>query len=172
MDNKEIGSYMRIKLDGPLPSMGEFDPSVRRAPKRESDLSESDVKLALRNALRYIPEEYHAELAPEFYQELMERGKIYGYRTESYGGAPLTNIKANAWPVKPFRLWSITILTSMLHFTLMSWSPMARPVRSVKIGCNICSSSDIWKRWRKIKRWSSVRATPSVCSTRVQRRRV
>ena len=80
MDNKEIGNYMRIKLDGPLPSMGEFDPSVRRAPKRESDLSESDVKLALRNALRYIPEEYHAELAPEFYQELMERGKIYGYR--------------------------------------------------------------------------------------------
>ena len=85
MDNKEIGSYMRIKLDGPLPSMGEFDPSVRRAPKRESDLSESDVKLALRNALRYIPEEYHAELAPQFYQDLMERVNIYGDRFRPHG---------------------------------------------------------------------------------------
>lgn len=107
MDNKEIGSYMRIKLDGPLPSMGEFDPSVRRAPKRESDLSESDVKLALRNALRYIPEEYHAELAPEFYQELMERGKIYGYRFRPHGklwGRPIDEYKGKCMAGKAFQV--------------------------------------------------------------------
>ena len=107
MDNKEIGSYMRIKLDGPLPSIGEFDPSVRRAPKRESDLSESDVKLALRNALRYIPEEYHAELAPEFYQELMERGKIYGYRFRPHGklwGRPIDEYKGKCMAGKAFQV--------------------------------------------------------------------
>lgn len=107
MDNKEIGSYMRIKLDGPLPSMGEFDPSVRRAPKRESDLSESDVKLALRNALRYIPEEYHAELAPEFYQELMERGKIYGYRFRPHGklwGRPIDEYKGKCMAGKAIQV--------------------------------------------------------------------
>ena len=107
MDNKEIGSYMRIKLDGPLPSMGEFDPSVRRAPKRESDLSESDVKLALRNALRYIPEEYHAELAPEFYQELMERGKIYGYRFRPHGklwGRPIGEYKGKCMAGKAIQV--------------------------------------------------------------------
>ena len=107
MDNKEIGSYMRIKLDGPLPSMGEFDPLVRRAPKRESDLSESDVKLALRNALRYIPEEYHAELAPEFYQELMERGKIYGYRFRPHGklwGRPIDEYKGKCMAGKAIQV--------------------------------------------------------------------
>ncbi len=107
MDNKEIGSYMRIRLDGPLPSMGEFDPSVRRAPKRESDLSESDVKLALRNALRYIPEEYHAELAPEFYQELMERGKIYGYRFRPHGklwGRPIDEYKGKCMAGKAIQV--------------------------------------------------------------------
>ena len=107
MDNKEIGSYMRIKLDGPLPSIGEFDPSVRRAPKRESDLSESDVKLALRNALRYIPEEYHAELAPEFYQELMERGKIYGYRFRPHGklwGRPIDEYKGKCMAGKAIQV--------------------------------------------------------------------
>ena len=107
MDNKEIGSYMRIKLDGPLPSMGKFDPSVRRAPKRESDLSESDVKLALRNALRYIPEEYHAELAPEFYQELMERGKIYGYRFRPHGklwGRPIEEYKGKCMAGKAIQV--------------------------------------------------------------------
>ena len=98
---------MRIKLDGPLPSMGEFDPSVRRAPKRESDLSESDVKLALRNALRYIPEEYHAELAPEFYQELMERGKIYGYRFRPHGklwGRPIDEYKGKCMAGKAIQV--------------------------------------------------------------------
>lgn len=70
-------------MEGPLPSPGTFDPAVRRAPKREVALSEADVKLALKNALRYIPPEYHREIIPEFYQELMEHGRIYGYRFPS-----------------------------------------------------------------------------------------
>ena len=96
MDNQKIKGYMKIKIEGALPEREEFDPSVRRAPKRESNLSENDVKLALKNALRYIPEEYHAELAMEFYKELMERGKIYGYRFRPHGkiwGRPIDEYK-------------------------------------------------------------------------------
>ncbi|MGB0405594.1 MAG: hypothetical protein ACPGDB_05375, partial [Fusobacterium sp.] len=37
------------------------------------------------NALRYIPEEYHEKLAPEFLDELMEHGRIYGYRFRPEG---------------------------------------------------------------------------------------
>ena len=83
--NREISQFMKIKLEGPLPEKEEFDPSVRRAPKREAALSESDVILSIKNALRYIPEEYHEQLAGEFYDELMERGKIYGYRFRPHG---------------------------------------------------------------------------------------
>ena len=107
MDNSKIREYMKIKLEGPLPERETFDPSVRRAPKRESDLSESDVKLALKNALRYIPEEYHEQLAPEFYQELMERGKIYGYRFRPHGkiwGRPIDEYKGRCMAGKALQV--------------------------------------------------------------------
>jgi urocanate hydratase len=41
--------------------------------------------LALKNALRYIPEAWHDTLAPEFLKELFERGRIYGYRFRPRG---------------------------------------------------------------------------------------
>ena len=107
MDNSKIREYMKIKLEGPLPERETFDPSVRRAPKRESDLSESDVKLALKNALRYIPEEYHEQIAPEFYQALMERGKIYGYRFRPHGkiwGRPIDEYKGRCMAGKALQV--------------------------------------------------------------------
>lgn len=63
----------------------EFDPSIRRAPKRWAKLSNSDIALALKNALRYIPKEYHEELGKEFLEELKEHGRIYGYRFRPKG---------------------------------------------------------------------------------------
>ena len=36
--------------------------------------------MALRNALRYIPPQWHEQLAPEFLDELRTTGRIYGYR--------------------------------------------------------------------------------------------
>ena len=82
---------MTIKLDPVLPPMHKIDPKVRRAPVRDLTLSKHEIELALRNALRYIPEELHAELAPEFMEELMTRGRIYGYRFRPEG-----NIKAKS----------------------------------------------------------------------------
>ena len=53
---------------------------ANRAPKRKDILSKEEKKLALRNALRYFPKEWHQELAKEFAEELKTYGRIYMYR--------------------------------------------------------------------------------------------
>ncbi|MDD3478063.1 MAG: hypothetical protein PHP32_04235, partial [Candidatus Izemoplasmatales bacterium] len=73
------------EIFGQLPNPKEFLPSIRRAPKREADLTEEDILLAMKNAMRYIPEEWQEELEDEFLEELLTRGKIYGYRFRPEG---------------------------------------------------------------------------------------
>lgn len=88
ISNKEIAGAMRVKLTDifpELPEMPKFEEGIRRAPKREFTLNQQDTELALKNALRYIPEEWHETLAPEFLDELMTKGRIYGYRFRPQG---------------------------------------------------------------------------------------
>jgi urocanate hydratase len=87
MDNTRIGGAMKIKLDFPdgLPKKPAFDPQYRRAPNRGYTLSERETVLALQNALRYVPERYHKEIAPEFLEELRTVGRVYGYRFRPEG---------------------------------------------------------------------------------------
>lgn len=73
------------RLDATLPPAPHFDPQQRRAPKRDLNLSPEDIELALRNALRYVPESLHRQLAPEFLDELLTRGRIYAYRYRPEG---------------------------------------------------------------------------------------
>ncbi|PNR95092.1 urocanate hydratase [Petrotoga olearia] len=89
VNNIDISNAMSIKLDDELPPMPKFIEGIRRAPKRPLNLSKREVELALANALRYVPENLHEKLAPEFLQELFTRGRIYGYRYRPEG-----NIKA------------------------------------------------------------------------------
>lgn len=63
-----------------LPPAKAYDPSVNHAPKRKEILSTEEKKLALHNALRYFHPKHHDVLAPEFYQELQQFGRIYMYR--------------------------------------------------------------------------------------------
>ncbi|MDC6403723.1 MULTISPECIES: urocanate hydratase [Maribacter] len=63
-----------------LPKKKERSSTVSHAPIRKDILSTQEKKLAIRNALRYFPQEWHQELAEEFVQELMEYGRIYMYR--------------------------------------------------------------------------------------------
>jgi urocanate hydratase len=63
-----------------LPQKKQRNPVISHAPKRKDILTTEEKKLALRNALRYFPKEWHAELAAEFLTELMEFGRIYMYR--------------------------------------------------------------------------------------------
>jgi urocanate hydratase len=63
-----------------LPTKSEYDFSINHAPKRKQILTKAETRLALENALRYFPKQFHAELAPEFLQELNDFGRIYMYR--------------------------------------------------------------------------------------------
>lgn len=80
MNNFDIGQAMTIKLDSVLPEYPTFKEGIRRAPKRELTLNKREIELAIRNALRYVPEELHEALAPEFLDELLTHGRIYAYR--------------------------------------------------------------------------------------------
>ena len=63
-----------------LPAKRSVPGDVNRAPKRKDILSAKEKKLALENALRYFPVEWHEALATEFLEELKEFGRIYMYR--------------------------------------------------------------------------------------------
>ena len=64
-------------IPDPLPAPRPYDPQANHAPKRKDILTDDEKKLALANALRYFPEKHHAELAPEFLDELKRYGRIY-----------------------------------------------------------------------------------------------
>ena len=107
MNNAEIGKAMVIKLDPVLPEYPTFKEGVRRAPKRELTLNKREIKLAVANALRYVPEELHEQLAPEFLDELLTRGRIYGYRfmpKERIYGRPIDEYKGKCVEGKAFQV--------------------------------------------------------------------
>ena len=63
-----------------LPAPRPYDPQINHAPRRKDILTPEEKVLALKNALRYFPKEYHEVLAKEFAAELKEYGRIYMYR--------------------------------------------------------------------------------------------
>jgi urocanate hydratase len=76
-----------------IPEIQAVVDGIDRAPSRGYSLSKKETELALKNALRYIPDQYHDIVGPEFLNELVEMGRIYGYRFRPEG-----SIKA-----KPFQ---------------------------------------------------------------------
>ena len=90
-----------------LPESPDFVDGIRRAPARHFNLNQKDTELALKNALRYIPEKWHQTLAPEFMEELLSRGRIYGYRFRPPGpinGRPIDNYKGNCIEGRAFQV--------------------------------------------------------------------
>lgn len=63
-----------------LPQPKPYETQINHAPKRKEILNEEEKKLALKNALRYFEPKFHAELLPEFREELEKYGRIYMYR--------------------------------------------------------------------------------------------
>ncbi len=80
MTKKDFKNAICTGIPVQLPELKAFDKSVSHAPKRKEILTAEEKKLALRNALRYFDSKFHAELAPEFAQELKDFGRIYMYR--------------------------------------------------------------------------------------------
>lgn len=90
-----------------LPEYPSFQEGIRRAPDRGFRLTPAQTRIALRNALRYIPTELHEQLAPEFLEELKTRGKIYGYRYRPEGdlkAKPIDCYKGNCIEGKAFQV--------------------------------------------------------------------
>lgn len=107
LTNESVGQAMMIKLDEELPSYPEFKEGIRRAPRREAVLSPEDRLLAVKNALRYIPEQHHEAMAKEFAQELLDHGRIYGYRFRPEGrlyGKPIHEYTGRCLEGKAFQV--------------------------------------------------------------------
>ncbi len=63
-----------------LPAKRTYPVGINRAPKRKDILTKEEKQLAIRNALRYFPKDWHGELSTEFADELNDFGRIYMYR--------------------------------------------------------------------------------------------
>ena len=148
MINKDIFNAMTIKLAAQdIPEkMPEMDPKIRRAPKRVVHLEKDEIELALKNALRYIPEEYHERLAPEFLNELMEHGRIYGYRFRPEGriyGKPIDEYKGKCVEAKAMQV----MIDNNLDFEIALY-----PYELVTYGetGQVCQN---WMQYRLIKKY-------------------
>ena len=80
MTNEAFQNEIRAGIPDTLPQAKAYDPDINHAPKRKDILTPAEKRLALRNALRYFPQHLHAQLAPEFAEELHRYGRIYMYR--------------------------------------------------------------------------------------------
>lgn len=144
--NQRVDEAMTIKLDYALPEYPTFEPGIRRAPKREAHLSEHDKELAIRNALRYIHPDHHAQMAKEFAQELETRGRIYGYRFRPQGalhGKPIDEYKGNCIEGKALQV----MIDNNLDFDVALY-----PYELVTYGetGQVCQN---WMQYRLIKKY-------------------
>ena len=146
LGNFEIKQAMTIRLDGELPAYPAFEADKRRAPDRGYRLTHAQTVLALKNALRYVPEELHETLAPEFLKELKERGRIYAYRYRPVGriyGKPIDQYKGKCLAGKAFQV----MLDNNLDFDIALY-----PYELVTYGetGQVCQN---WLQYRLIKKY-------------------
>ena len=145
----DISKAMEIKLDGELPEMPKFVEGIRRAPSRGFHLTKEQTKIALKNALRYVPQEHHEKLAPEFLNELMTMGRIYGYRFRPEGriyGKPIDEYKGKCLAAKAFQV----MIDNNLDFEVALY-----PYELVTYGetGSLCQN---WMQYRLIKKYLEV----------------
>ena len=146
LSNHEIANAMTIKLDATLPEYPAFQEGIRRAPDRGFRLTPEQTKVALKNALRYVPEELHETLAPEFLDELKTYGRIYAYRFRPEGrlyGKPIDEYKGKCVEGKAFQV----MIDNNLDFEVALY-----PYELVTYGetGQVCQN---WLQYRLIKKY-------------------
>ena len=151
MFDPKTGKSIEITLDFPegLPPKAEFEPGIRRAPNRGQVLNDKETVLALKNALRYIPEKYHKEIAPEFLQEYLEHGRIYGYRFRPQGrlyGKPIDEYIGKCTEGRAFQV----MIDNNLDFDVALY-----PYELVTYGetGQVCQN---WMQYRLIKKYLEI----------------
>ena len=140
---------MQIHLGRQLPEYPSFVAGIRRAPDRGYTLTPTQTETALKNALRYVPNELHATLAPEFMEELLTRGRIYGYRYRPEGdlkARPIEDYKGNCLEGKAFQV----MIDNNLCFDIALY-----PYELVTYGetGQVCQN---WMQYRLIKQYLEV----------------
>ena len=149
IDNADISNAMKIHLEKifhDLPEMPAFVPGVRRASKRSFTLNPTETALALKNALRYIPEKWHEKLAPEFLDELLTMGRIYGYRfrpKEKIAGRPIDEYPGNCLEGKAFQVMidnNLDVDIALYPYELVTYGETGQ----------VCQN---WMQYRLIKRY-------------------
>jgi len=80
MNTTQFRTAIQEGIPSQLPERKTYSPSVNHAPKRKDILTNVEKRLAIENALRYFAPEHHAQLAPEFLEELRQYGRIYMFR--------------------------------------------------------------------------------------------
>ena len=162
LSNREISASMTVKLDDRLPPLPDFVEGIRRAPDRGFRLSRQQATIALKNALRYLPESLHAQLAPEFLDELVTRGRIYGYRFRPPGpiyGKPVDNYRGNCLDGRAFQVMidnNLDFDVALYPYELVTYGETGRFART---GCSTGSSRCTWKRSPASRPWWWPRAT-------------
>ena len=96
-----------IPTEVPPPQM--LDAAVDHAPARPIDLSPSERRLALENALRYLPETHHDEVAGEFLEELEHYGRIVMHRYRPTA-VPMKAYPIDAYPANSRQAASIMLM--------------------------------------------------------------
>ncbi|MBT8364847.1 MAG: urocanate hydratase [Deltaproteobacteria bacterium] len=147
--NTAISKAMNIHLAEifeDLPEMPQFVDGIRRASARHFNLNQKETEVALKNALRYIPANWHSILAPEFLAELVSRGRIYGYRFRPDGplkGQPIDYYTGNCIEGKAFQV----MIENNLDFDVALY-----PYELVTYGetGQVCQN---WMQYRLIKRY-------------------
>ncbi|MFK5951495.1 MAG: urocanate hydratase [Desulfobacterium sp.] len=149
MKNMDVSNAMTIKMDEiftTLPDMPDFEEGIRRAPKRPMHLNKGEIALALKNALRYLPEAWHNTLAPEFLDELLTYGRIYGYRFRPVGrifGKPIDEYQGKCVEGQAFQV----MIENNLDFEISLY-----PYELVTYGetGQVCQN---WMQYRIIKKY-------------------
>ena len=137
---------MKITLGNTLPVCPAFAAGIRRSPDRGYTLTPAQTATALKNALRYIPVEWHEQLAPEFMEELRTRGRIYGYRFRPEGdlkAKPIDEYRGNCIEGRAFQV----MIDNNLSFDIALY-----PYELVTYGetGQVCQN---WMQYRLIKQY-------------------
>lgn len=146
MKNELVAKAMTIKLDNTLPEYPKMEEGYRRAPDRGFRLTPAQAELALRNALRYVPEELHETLAPEFMEELKTRGRIYAYRYRPEGriyGKPIDVYKGKCIEGKAFQVMidnNLDFEIALYPYELVTYGETGQPCQN-------------WLQYRLIKKY-------------------
>ena len=122
---------------------------MTRLPPDSTPLYSSAASDVYKRQLRYIPVELHEQLAPELMDELLTRGKIYGYRFRPEGdlkAKPIDEYKGNCIEGKAFQV----MIDNNLSFDIALY-----PYELVTYGetGQVCQN---WMQYRLIKQYLEV----------------